>query len=302
MNKSITDLQNEFQTVHAESLAVGKQLAESIDMLSIGDVRETIAKSIVEMESMVNRKSSLLEKLPWAGRYLAKARDAAKAENMQQNGSMVKTVDRLFKTLTKKNESVMDVMERLYGIRQHLTQYVSILREQESQVLAFLEKEGDTFEAQKAKNLLVQIKPSIVKSIDRLEIMSGTLNSAQVASQAISGMLPSLQGELQTELAIKASMTELKEFKDLFENTLDLIEDLNYQNNKDVQETVLEVNQLAIQNPRNLKRLEAAQKERRMLHLELAKRNEEARENQAIALERLTNIQADQQKTLGYKH
>lgn len=302
MNKSITDLQNEFQAVHAESLAVGKQLAESIDMLSIGDVRETIAKSIVEMESMVNRKSSLLEKLPWAGRYLAKARDAAKAENMQQNGSMVKTVDRLFKTLTKKNESVMDVMERLYGIRQHLTQYVSILREQESQVLAFLEKEGDTFEAQKAKNLLVQIKPSIVKSIDRLEIMSGTLNSAQVASQAISGMLPSLQGELQTELAIKASMTELKEFKDLFENTLDLIEDLNYQNNKDVQETVLEVNQLAIQNPRNLKRLEAAQKERRMLHLELAKRNEEARENQAIALERLTNIQADQQKTLGYKH
>lgn len=296
----IDQLQEQFQEVHKQSLAVGKELAESIDMLSIGEVRESIATAIVEMESLTQTKSSILTRIPWAGKYVAKAKDAAKTE-MLQSGKMVETVDRLFATLKKKNDNVMEVMERIYNIREHVTQYVNVLETQKVAAQDFLEEEGDTFEAQKARNLLVQITPSIVKANDRLAVMTGTLNSAQVASQAISGMLPALQGELQTELAIKASMNELKEFKEIFDSTLELVDELNYANNKQIQDTVLEVNQLAIQNPRNLKRLEQNQIERDQMHKKLAEQTAQARSNQEKALIKLEQIHTNQQLTLGHK-
>jgi hypothetical protein len=295
----IDQLQEQFQAVHSESLAIGKQYAESIDMLSLGEVKETIAKSIVEMESLVNRKTSFLERLPWAGKHLAKARDSAKTQSLQ-SGSMVETVDRLFNTLSKKNDNVMQVMQRIFKIREHVKNYVKVLSVQEAEIENYLDTAGDTFEAQRAKNLLVQVKPSIVKARDRMAVMTGTLNSAAVATQTISGMLPSLQGELQTELAINASMNELKEFKDIFDATLDLVEELNYSNNKQIQETLLEVNQLSIQSPRNLKRLEQNQIERQQMNAKLEAQTIQAKQEQDKSLARLSELQKSQ--TLSLSH
>ena len=42
---TVEELQQQFTKVHQESLGVGRELAESIDMMSVGEVRETIAKS-----------------------------------------------------------------------------------------------------------------------------------------------------------------------------------------------------------------------------------------------------------------
>lgn len=297
--KSIDAIQLEFQQVQTESLAAGKLLAESIDMLSVGEVKETIAKSLVEMESLVSRESSKLERFPILGKYLAKARDTAKVE-MAQSGKMVETVERLFKTLKNKNDNVMDVMERIYNIREHVKQYIVILQAQEAVLEEFLESDNDSFEAQKARNLLVQIKPSIIKSHDRLAVMAGTLNSAQVASQAISSMLPSLQGELQTELAINSAMNELHEFKEIFDATVNMVEELNHSNNVQVRATVLEVNQLAVQNPRNLERLKKNQEDRQQMHLELRKQTQEAQAKQIQALGDLSKLQESQALSLGH--
>ena len=290
---SVDTLQAQFQQVHSDSLDVGRQLAESIDMLSVGDVKETIANSIVEMEALTNRKSSFIEKLPWAGKYLAKARDTAKTE-MLQTGKMVDTVDRLFLTLKNKNDNVMDVMKRIYSMREHTEQYIEVLLDQESGIEDFLAVCPDNFDAQKARNLLVQVKPAIVKARDRLAVMTGTLNSASVASQAISSMLPQLQGELQTELAIKASMNELKEFKDIFDTTLEMVEELNHANNQQIQETVLDVGAMSISNPKNLKRLEQNQLDRQDMHRKLKKQTDEARKEQNLALERFSALQESQ--------
>lgn len=296
---TVEELQQQFTKVHQESLGVGRELAESIDMMSVGEVRETIAKSVVEMESLVNRESSFLEKLPWAGKYLAKARDSAKTESAA-TGKMVEVVDRLFSTLKAKNDTVMNVMERIYQMRAHMLQYVDVLQKQEAALEKFLEDEGDTFEAQKARNLLVQVKPSIVKARDRLAVMTGTLNSASQASETISSMLPSLQGELQTELAIKASMNELREYKQLFDATIESVEELNYANNKQIQETVLEVGSMSISNPTNLARLAKNQEERQEMHRKLHANTVAAKEAQLKALDQLDQIQSKQTLSLSY--
>lgn len=292
---NIDDLQNNFTEMHSQSLAIGKKLAGSIDMLSIGDVQETIARSVVEIEGIVGRKTSMLEKLPWAGKFLTKARDKAKEEQLK-SGSIVATVDRLFQSLSNKNDNVMEVMEDLYKIREHAKQYLLALTEQEAEVLEFLQDEelSDTFEGQKARNLLAQIKPSIIKTRDHIAIMNGNLNAAQVASSTISGMLPSLQGELQTSLAINGAMNELKEFKDIFDSTIDLIEELNHTNNTNVQETILSVNELTIHSPKGLKRLEQNQIERAKLNEKLTKQTEQAKLAQLDAIDRMTSIQNNQ--------
>lgn len=297
--KSIDQLQEEYQSVHQQSLDIGRNLADSIDMLSVGEVKETIATAMVEMESLTQRESSILEKLPFAGKYLAKARDKAKVESAQ-SGKMVEVVDRLFATLKNKNDTVMNVMQRIYKLREHTSEYIALLEDQEHKIEEFLAAGEDSFEAQKARNLLVQVKPSLVKARDRLATMTGTLNSASQASQVISSLLPSLQGELQTELAIKASMNELKEYKDIFDATIEMVDELNHTNNKQIQETVLEVGTMSISNPTNLARLKKNQEERNAMNLKLMEQTTAAKKAQLVALDDLNDLQKRQKLSLAY--
>jgi hypothetical protein len=298
---NITQLETNYSDMHSQSLKISKSLVKQIDMLSVGEAKELIANSIVEMESLVNRKTSFFEKMPMFGKYLAKAKDEAKQHQIK-SGSMTKAVDRLFHTLNNKNEQMMTVMQEIFKIREHTIQYVAALKEQEAQIEAYLAENDATesMDALKARNLLVQIKPSILKATDNIATMAGTLNAAGMASTKISGMLPALQGELQTELAINAAATQLKEFKEIFDGTVDLIEELSHQNSKEVRETVLQVTDIQVTNPKHIARLEQNQKDREQLHLELQKRRERAEEDQKDQLNLLTQLTNNQSKALAY--
>tara|TARA_Y100001938_G_scaffold138252_1_gene203435 strand:- start:427 stop:1362 length:936 start_codon:yes stop_codon:yes gene_type:complete len=302
MKTDITTLETQYADLHSQSLDIGKQLAASIDMLSIGDTKELIARSIVEMESLVNRKESMLERLPFMGKYFAKARDAAKEESIK-SGNMVKTVERLFTTLKTKKDNMMEIMEEIYKIREFTKQYAEHLESQKNEITEYLEEiegtEDDlSMEATKAKNLLVQVSPSLIKARDNVATMNGILNTAQMAATKISAMLPALQGEMQTELAINAGLSELKEFKEVFDATSDLIHEVSYTNSQTLYDTVLEVTELEVSDPKHIARLEDAQAKRNQLNKELVKRREKQLEGQKQTMIRLEKISANQVESL----
>lgn len=302
MKTDITKLETQYADLHSQSLDIGKQLASSIDMLSIGDTKELIAKSIVEMESLVNRKESMLERLPFMGKYFAKARDAAKEETIK-SGNMVKTVERLFKTLKNKKDNMMEIMEEIYKIREFTKQYAEHLDKQKTEITEYLDEVRGTddelsMDATKAKNLLVQVSPSLIKARDNVATMNGILNTAQMAATKISAMLPALQGEMQTELAINAGLSELKEFKEVFDATSDLIHEVSYTNSQTLNSTILEVTELEVSDPKHIARLEEAQVARIKLNKELGQRRKLALENQNKTIDRLERITQNQTKSL----
>lgn len=302
MKTDITKLETQYADLHSQSLDIGKQLASSIDMLSIGDTKELIAKSIVEMESLVNRKESMLERLPFMGKYFAKARDAAKEETIK-SGNMVKTVERLFKTLKNKKDNMMEIMEEIYKIREFTKQYAEHLESQKEEITEYLDEIRGTddelsMDATKAKNLLVQVSPSLIKARDNVATMNGILNTAQMAATKISAMLPALQGEMQTELAINAGLSELKEFKEVFDATSDLIHEVSYTNSQTLNSTILEVTELEVSDPKHIARLEEAQVARFKLNKELGQRRKLALENQNKTIDRLERITQNQTKSL----
>lgn len=302
MKTDITKLETQYADLHSQSLDIGKQLASSIDMLSIGDTKELIAKSIVEMESLVNRKESMLERLPFMGKYFAKARDAAKEETIK-SANMVETVERLFTTLKNKKDNMMEIMEEIYKIREFTKQYAEHLDKQKAEITEYLDEVRGTddelsMDATKAKNLLVQVSPSLIKARDNVATMNGILNTAQMAATKISAMLPALQGEMQTELAINAGLSELKEFKEVFDATSDLIHEVSYTNSENLNATILEVTALEVSDPKHVARLEEAQVKRIKLNKQLKEQQTLALENQNKTIDRLEKITQNQAKSL----
>lgn len=290
---SIEQLEQDYQTFAISSRDIGKSIAKSVSMLQLDNVNENVASAVVQIEQLTNKtETSALAKLPFFGKFITRAKASADEETLR-TGKMVEVVDRLFTSLNDKKDNIVSVMGTLFDLKGQLANEVDIMVEKEGQAQEIAHSTDD-FEALKARNLLVQVQQSIIKAKDRVQIIDATVRSAEASTLAISSLLPSLQGELITEMAIQAGLQELKEFKQIFDTTISVVEDLNTTNNSTMKSVMLDVVDLAISRPTDIVRLENLNQDRMKFKNQLQEKMNKAKKEQAKGLEVLAAVRSTQ--------
>ena len=299
MNTSIAQLEQQYEDFSANARDIGRGIADSVSMMQLDAVQESIASAVVEIESVTNKtdKKSFFENIPGLGRFITKVKEDANEEELR-NGNMVEVVDRLFNSLNAKKKNIETVAGSLYDLKERLIDQIESLESQEQavQLIAY----EDTADSFKAKNLLVQITPTLSKAIDRVDVISITIKSAQVSAQKISAMLPSLHGDLITEMSIQAGLQELKDFKQVFDATVDVVEELSATNNKTMGEVLRDVADLAVNKPtaKALARIENTNADRAKLAQDIKEKMSLAVKQQDKALQVMSVARQAQQSNL----
>lgn len=266
----ITQLEQQYEDFSANTLAIGTKLAASVKELQTTEVQESIANAVIAIEKVTHKEKSFFQKIPGIGKFITAAKETAKETSIRE-GNMVDVIDRLFKSLNKKKDTIVAVSESLYELKGQLETQVLGLIDQEVLVLELSNAKDETLETFKARNLLVQIQPTIIKAKDRIGVINVTIQSAQVSAQKIASMLPALHGELITEMSIQTGLQELKEFKEIFDATVEVVEELSHNNNISMNKVLLDVADLAVNKPtaKALARIENTNAERTKLAMEI---------------------------------
>lgn len=296
----IQALETQYEQVSATTRDLGKGIAKSVSMLQLDGVQETIANAVIQIESVTNKStSSKYAKVPFIGKFLASATEEVKNQELK-TGEMVVVVERLFAALEGKKKNIVAVADTLFDLKEKLINEVSGLVEQETVVQEFLETGENSSDTFKAKNLLVQIQPTIIQSKDRIQIIDATIRSAEVCSMKISSMLPALEGNLITEMSIQAGLQELRDFKGVFDATVEVVEQLSHDNNKTMNSVLLDVVDLAVANPssKQLMRLENSNAERAKLSSDIKTKLAKAVETREKAMVTLANTRESQAENL----
>lgn len=286
---TIEKLEDSYKEFSKKSRDDGKKISSTISMLQLDEVSDTIVNAVKTIEDIVARskEKSFMSRVPLFGKYFDKATDSFKEENMK-NSTVTETIDRLFKAMSDKQSQISGVMKTLFETRERLIEEHSVMLEQERYAIEIAQQGG--MEGFKARNLLVQLQQAIIKTQDRVSIIDATLKSAEASSLQISGMLPTLQGELITEMSIQAGLKELQDYKEIFDKTVEMVEDINETNSNSMQTVLSNVAELAVLSPVNLTRLENTQAKREKFQAELRQKMNKAHSDQVIALEKLQDI------------
>ena len=289
----ISVLEKNYEDFTQKSKTIGKKIATTVSMLQLDSVNESVATAVLQMEGMVSKKPSRFESIPLIGKLMVKAKDNIEHQTLK-NASMVEVVDRLFSSLTEKKDNMMQVMETLFGLKELLIEDVKFMIDQES-LAKNIAIEGVGIETTKAKNLLVQVSQSIIKSRDRIGIIDATCKSAEASTIAVSQLLPALQGELITEMAIQAGLQELKDFKEIFDNTLSVVNELSQENNSSMIKVLEDVVDLTVVRSTDIVRLENNANARNKTQSDLMAKMTKARADQEKEIETLGRIRQTQQ-------
>ena len=293
----IEQLEKDYKEFASNSRDIGKSIAKSVSMLQLDDVNESVAGAVIQIERLTNKtETSALSKLPFFGRFITKAKASVEEEQLR-TGKMVEVVDRLFKSLDAKKDNIVTVMHTLFDLKEQLANEVNVMIAKEAEAVD-ISQNGDDISKFKARNLLIQVQQSIVKAKDRVQIIDATARSAEASTTAISSLLPSLQGELITEMAIQAGLQELKEFKQIFDVTIGVVEELNTTNNSTMKSVMLDVVDLAISRPNDIAKLENLNSDRAKFRDQLQNKMDKAKAEQAKGLEVLATVRQDQVKAL----
>jgi len=296
----IEQLESKFEQFSETSRDIGKSISDSVSMLQLDEVQEAIASAVVEIEAVSNktREKSFFEKIPGFGKLLNTAKAAKDAEDLK-SGSMNEVVSRLFTALSAKKDNIISVSEMLFELKGRLQENVEGLVTQEIEVLDVITN-GEGMEVFKAKNLLVQIQPTLIKAKDRIGVIDLTVNSAQVTAQKISAMLPNLHGDLVTEMAIQAGLQELQGFQGMFEATVDVVEELSLTNNMTMNKVLLQVADMAVNKPtaKALARIDSTNAERAKLSLDIKAKMQQGIKEREKALVVLADTRLTQDDNL----
>jgi len=297
--KDIATLEAEFENFSVRTKDIGRGIAESINMMELDAVQSSIASAVLEIERITNKtnKPSRFAAIPFIGTFIKKATIAAGEEELK-SGSMVEVVDRLFAALNAKKQNIVTTAEVLYNLKDSLIIECAQLTEQETEVLALAEL--DSNEGFLARNLLVQVQPALISATDHVGVINATIQAAQVSAQRISAMLPQLQSGLITEMSIQAGLQGLSDFKKVFDETVNLIEDLNEANSKSMNTTLLEVVDLVIAKPgsKQIARIENLNAEREKTQKAIKQKMDGALKEQGHAIKTLANVRANQSGSL----
>lgn len=292
---NIKDLETAYSKFSTTSMKLGNQLADNISMLQLDDTNQNVVEAVLEIEKLTNKKEkSFLRKLPLLGRYVGKAEEAITEEKLR-NSNITEVVGRLFSSLESKKNNIIDVMEKLYTIKEQLSHDVDEMIELEHTVKEIASSDLNNMEVSLAKNLMVQVTPSIIKAKDRIGIIDTTCRAAQATTQSISGLLPSLQGELITEMAIQGGLNELKEFKELFDNTMSTVHQLTKENQTNMGQVLEDVIDLSVTTSRDIVAIENSGKERAALHAKLKEKMAKAVKKRDEDIQRLDVVRENQQ-------
>lgn len=291
----IKDLEQDYQTFVTATSEASRDISDAVSMLDLEGANEAIASAVLEIDSLTSKGRSTLQKIPFFGKYLAKAATEADKTNLTESG-VGAVVDRLFNALSNKKSQIEEVVESLFTLKDKLEAQVEGLAKHEGYVQQLVETDLKSIEAFHAKNLLVQIQPTLIKAKDRLQTVNITIQAAAVCAQKISAMLPQLQTDLLTEMNIQASLNSLRDFQRVYDATLQIIEEVSAANDEIMTEVLLDVADLGVNkpSPTQLARMEQATAKRIQVTNEVRAKMEEGMKAREAALASLAEARLEQ--------
>lgn len=300
MKNEIAVFEENYAQFSATTRDLGKGIAKSVSMLQLDEVKGEIANAVLEIEKITNKTNSpsALARIPFIGKFVQQAKEA-NAEEQLKSGNMVEVVDRLFAALEAKKVNIESTSNMLFDLKEKLIDEVAGLSELERNVLEVIDTDTGR-EAFLAKNLLMQVQPTLIQAKDRIGIIDATIQAASVSAQKISSMLPQLQGGLITEMGIQAGLQELNDFKLVFDATVDVVEELSADNNAKIKKTMLDVVDLAVAtgSKKTQLRLTNMNAERADVEAQLKEKMNKAVQLQEKQLVKLAEVRATQDDNL----
>jgi len=292
----ITTLEQSYSNFTSTSRDIGNKIASSVSMLQLNGTNQSVAEAVIQIEALTNKKESggVLRNLPMVGKYFKRA-EMSMNEQTLKTGKVVDVVDRLFNSLSSKKDNIMEVMETLFNLKEQLSVEVTTMVGHEAEAKAItVSSYASAFEKAKARNLLVQVSQSIIKCKDRVGIIDTTCKSAEATTMAISSLLPALHGELVTEMAIQGGLQELKEFKIIFDSTMEIVNSLNKENSASMVSVLEDVIDLAVTRPTDLALLTENATNRIKTQERLQKKMEAAKLGQEADIIKISELRSEQ--------
>lgn len=257
---SVTELKTKFTTLQDEAYVLSQKLAEDVSMLELDETKEMITSAIQELEAFaganeavsigfMGKLGNMMLALPGA-KTIAGAVGAIATEVDKQrigSGNIKQAAERLFATLENKQKTLEKTTYSVMEIKTRRVQDLDTLKAMEQELITILENpETDPREMFQGRNMIIQVKEALIQSTSKIDQVEIIIEAAQSSTFAITSLLPKIKNNFLDDLTIAAGLNHLLQYKDMFDSTLALVNNIEEHNFAKINRAMVDVVDLNI--------------------------------------------------------
>lgn len=301
---SVDELKGKFTKLQDDAYVVSQKLAEDVSMLELGETKELITNAILELEEFAGANEAVsigfvgkiqngLLALP-GGKTVAKILGDVKEEkekNDLASGNIKEAAERLFATLENKQVTLEKTTYSVMEIKERRVQDLGTLEDMESSLTEMLENPNTSpKELFQARNMIIQVKEALIQSNSKIDQVEIIIESAQSSSFAITSLLPKIKNNFLDDLTIATSLNHLLQYKEMFDSTLTLVNNIEEHNFEKINRAMVDVVDLNVTTSET-DRLTRMSKGRITAHDKLIAKTKEQIAKQTISINELSKVQ-----------
>lgn len=296
---SIESLMAEYETLTEQNKNVAKGITDATQLIDGESIQEQLADAVILLEGDASKgqERSWFSKVPYFGDYLDKAKEKARKE-MVKKGSANEGIEKMFNALKSKRDSVRHIVDTLVELRENLLDNLEGLQAQQEKanlVYAVLqdeeERKGLMHDQIKARNLLMDIGSRVIVITSQVENIEHVIQSAQGAVTRMGEIMPSLEINMMTEIAISNSVGQLKDVMSMLSEINKFTKEISATNDNEIQKAVVDTIELVI-NTGETKQLANLMSQRDKLDAEVKKKTNDMFNQQTNELNAIGNMQS----------
>lgn len=309
--RSVDTLKTQFTTLQDEAYVVSQRLAEDISMLELDETKEMITNAIAELEAFAGANEAVsigfmskigsgLLALPGAKTIAGLVTDVKTESDKQQlaSGNIKEAAERLFATLENKQKTLEKTTFSVMEIKTRRDADLGILYDLEQELVDILEDENTSpKENFQARNMIIQVKEALIQSTSKIDQVGIIIESAQSSTFAITSLLPKIKNNFLDDLTIATGLNHLLQYKEMFDSTLRLVNDIEEHNFAKINKAMIDVVDLNITTSQT-DRLTRMSKGRLEAHDKLIQKTKNQIALQTKSIKELSGVQHDM-KQLG---
>lgn len=234
---SLEELTNIYNSTKKSDTAASAKLTDGFTLKGMDEVKGMVASAMMQIEDLSNKgkeqtaiggiTSKALavvdSKNKWIGKWFGD-----KAEDLRHEAHAQSTISEIVTTLRTnieaKREEVVNLIEDTASIRETMLSSISVYKDLSTKVDAIVSAATPNTRALfDAQQLATRTRSTIaVMETDIKSVIEPLLAGASISVQEIQGLLPTIENDLQSKLAIKAFQQQLQDLHEMTKAVSDL--------------------------------------------------------------------------------
>lgn len=235
--ESISDLVAMYNSTKKSDTAASAKLTDGFTLKGMDEVKEMVASAMLQIEDLANKgkEQSLAGGLTskalalvdsdnkWVGKWFGNKQEALRTEAAEQS-TISEIVTSLRTNIEAKREEVIVLIEETANIRETMISSINVYKDINSKVDHIVANAAaNTRELFDAQQLATRTRSTIATmETDIKSIIEPLLAGASISVQEIQGLLPTIENDLQSKLAIKAFQQQLQDLHEMTKAVSDL--------------------------------------------------------------------------------